>query len=182
MALKTEKYNKDANCYGFAVKVTNCGDASPGGVNRQEDENVATYADRLKAGVLADGPGRVYFMPEANLDNIPANARKNYYLMVMLVGESGFHFLRRERSYVFGAKRWKWKHSTLESHSYANAFHITNKVTGAGKYVDITNKNLRHFIENPDDYVQAKIAAKHPNDVVYFFEVKSKGFNSELVI
>lgn len=134
MALNKEKYNKDANCYGFAVKVTNCGDASPGGVNRKKGEDVATYAGRLKNGVIDDGKGRVHFMPAANLDNIPANARNNYYLAVMLVGESGFHFLRRERSYVFGAKRWKWKHSTLESHSYANAFHITNKVTGAGKY------------------------------------------------
>ena len=173
----TEKYDSNANCYGYATQVSNCGAAVPGGVNRKEGENLDDYFQRLIDGVLKDGEDRVTESTHS-LDKIPV-PKANNYLMLMLVGETGFHFLRREenRPSVLKRRRWSWKNGCGENYSYWNVCK-TN-----GEYTTITNSNLKSAIQNPRLYVWGNSLGGTPpiNAKVCFFVVQSQGFRPERV-
>ena len=164
----SEKWDQNSNCYGYAVKVKGCGSACPGGVNKQPSESTANYAERLRQGVLADGGDRVSENTSVNWPFIPVNASGNCSLVVMLVGDAGFHFLRRERTRIKGPKRWKWKQGCLDNE-------VVTKVMYNDNWTEITKTNLMDFINNPGLYAPNN-GMPQPTKYGYFFNVDSWGF------
>jgi len=168
----TKPYDTNANCYGYATNVTNCGAAAPGG--RGVLANADEYFQALIDGVIDDGEGRVEEDKGHSLDAIPVPAA-NHYLILMLVGANGFHFLRREmnRPGLLKRRRWSWKNGTGENFSYWNA------CTAKGNFTTITNSNLKSAIQNPQQYIWGKSLGGTPpkNAKVCFFKVHSNGFD-----
>ena len=162
-----ETWDINSNCYGYAVKIKGCGLARPGGVTRDADDTDEGYSERLKQGVLNDGGNRVALNP-AEWPNIPAAAQGSRYLMVMIVGSNGFHFLRRERTRVIGAKRWKWKQGCQDNEVVTAVYHN-------GRTIAVTNANLRTFISNPGAFTPSNGMPK-PFTKVIFFDVHPLGF------
>lgn len=165
----SETWDKNSNCYGYAVKIKGCGLARPGGVTKQVAETSAEYAERLKEGVLNDGGDRVS-ENKGKWPLVPENAKANCSLVVMLVGNNGFHFLRRERTRIKGPKRWKWKQGCQDNEVVTKVFYNNN-------WIEITNKNLAQFINNPSAYTPSN-GMPNPMMAVYFFDVTSWGFKS----
>lgn len=163
----SETWDINSNCYGYAVKIRACGLARPGGVTRDADDTDEGYSERLKQGVLDDGGNRVAFNP-AMWPNIPASAGGRNYLIALIVGANGFHFLRRESSRVIGPKRWKWKQGCQDNQVVTKVFH-------GGNIVRITNANLKTFISNPGAFTPSNGMPK-PFIKVLFFDVHPRGF------
>jgi hypothetical protein len=165
----SETWDKNSNCYGYAVKIKGCGLARPGSVTKIDGETTAQYAERLKQGVLNDGGDRVS-ENAVKWPSVPANAKGHRSLVVMIVGDTGFHFLRRERTRAKGLKRWKWKQGCQDNEVVTEVWH-------GGQKTEITNNNLAQFINNPASFTPSN-GMPNPKVAVYFFDVDSWGFKS----
>ncbi len=170
-----EFFSNLANCYAFATKCTTptnalaTRQARPGG--HDSTGVTATDAANFVAGVLADGGAQVNALGNFSVNafvvgNIP-QARADWYLIVMLVKSSGFHFVRRQRKSAFGSPYWKWKQGN-PGLVERNAFDAT-----ANDWIRVTDAEFARL-------VKGQLVTDGPGyggwELIYFFEVQKAGF------